>query len=236
MNLVMFDIDGTLTASDVMDGECFVEAVRDVFGFTEVSTDWAAYRHCSDSGILEELFQERVGRSPHPGEIAEVQTRFTDLLETAMAAKPVEPIPGAREMLLRLLSERDTAVSLASGAWECSARAKLRKAGLDLAGIPGAFADDAQARVRIMRTSLKRAAEQWACQEFSTVVYVGDGVWDVQASRDLGCGFVGVGREPARRRQLMDLGARSVFPDFTGMEEFRAALREQAAGAARDRA
>ncbi len=99
MRLVMFDIDGTLTASDVMDGACFVQALHEVFGFANVNADWSTYRHCSDSGILEELFQARVGRAPMPEEISEVQAHFVKLLEASMAAQPLKPIAGAGEML-----------------------------------------------------------------------------------------------------------------------------------------
>jgi len=69
MKLVMFDIDGTLTQTEQIDEVSFVQALQEVFGFTEINTDWATYPHCSDSGILEVLFQLRLGRSPLPTEI-----------------------------------------------------------------------------------------------------------------------------------------------------------------------
>jgi phosphoglycolate phosphatase-like HAD superfamily hydrolase len=226
MNLVMFDIDGTLTASDVMDGECFVQAVRDVFGFENVSADWSLFQHCSDSGILDELFQARMGRSPLPEEISEVQNHFTKLLEASIAKQPLKAIPGARELLEVLLAESNVAISLASGAWECSARLKLRSAGLDFPQIPGAFADDAYAREDFMQTSLQRVAQKHGREEFDSKVYIGDGVWDVRASRNMSFGFIGIGREPARVQRLRDEGASVIFPDFTQKEAFRVALEE----------
>ena len=226
MKLVMFDIDGTLTESFVMDGECFVQAVHDVCRFADVNTDWSTYRHCSDSGILDELFQTRLGRSPLHEEISEVQAHFVHLLETSIAAQPLKPIAGAGEMLDALLAEPDIAVSLASGGWECSARLKLASAGLHYPQISGAFADDAHAREDFMRASLRRAAEKCGREGFDSVVYVGDGVWDVRASRNLGFAFIGIGREPARIDRLRGEGARVIFPDFTQADVFRAALRE----------
>ncbi|MEZ0275791.1 MAG: HAD family hydrolase [Roseimicrobium sp.] len=226
MNLVMFDIDGTLTASDVMDGECFVQAVKDVFGFENVSADWGLYRHCSDSGILDELFQARVGRSPLPAEIAEVQAHFVTLLEVSIARQPLQAIPGARELLEVLLAESNVAISLASGAWECSARLKLRSAGLDYPEIPGAFADDAHAREDFMQVSYQRVAAKHGREEFDSRVYIGDGVWDVRASRNLGFGFVGIAREPSRIQRLRDEGATIIFADFTEKDTFQTALKE----------
>jgi phosphoglycolate phosphatase-like HAD superfamily hydrolase len=226
MNLVMFDIDGTLTASDVMDGECFVQAVNDVCGFADVSADWSLYRHCSDSGVLDELFHTRLARPPMPEEIAEVQVHFTRLLEASIAAQPLKAIAGAGEMLETLLAVPGIAVSLASGAWECSARLKLTSAGLHFPQIPGAFADDAHAREDFMRASLQRVAEKYGREHFDSMVYIGDGVWDVRASRNLGFAFIGIGHKPDRVDRLRGEGADVIFPDFTQGDAFRAALQE----------
>lgn len=116
MKLIMFDIDGTLTRTEVADGACFIQALQDVFGFTEVSDDWSIYPHCTDSGILEALFQERRGRSPSAVEVAEFQAWFITLLTAEATARPFRPIEGACEMLRQLLDTPGVAVSLASGA------------------------------------------------------------------------------------------------------------------------
>ena len=44
MTLVMFDIDGTLTQTYEADEACFVQALREMFGFADIDTDWAGYR------------------------------------------------------------------------------------------------------------------------------------------------------------------------------------------------
>ena len=68
MKLVMFDIDGTLTHTNEADDRCFVRALADVFQFQEVDADWSKYPCCSDSGILQTLFESRTGRGPSPTE------------------------------------------------------------------------------------------------------------------------------------------------------------------------
>ena len=42
MNLIMFDLDGTLTQTFAIDSDCYVQAVREISGFGSISTDWAA--------------------------------------------------------------------------------------------------------------------------------------------------------------------------------------------------
>src|SRR5580692_932656 len=103
MKLVMFDIDGTLTQTGEADEVCFVRALHDVFGFTDVDTDWASYPHCSDSGILEALFQTRCKRSPLPAEATMFQACFISLLKAATGSRPFHPIAGARDFLCGLI-------------------------------------------------------------------------------------------------------------------------------------
>ena len=56
MQLVVFDIDDTLTQSMLADTECYVRSLETVFQFRNVSTDWSTYRNVTDAGILTELF------------------------------------------------------------------------------------------------------------------------------------------------------------------------------------
>ena len=226
MKLVMFDIDGTLTQTYQADETCFVQALREVFGFTDINTDWASYPHCSDSGILEVLFQIRLGRSPLPAEISVLQAHFVSLLTAATVVQPFNPIAGARDFLSSLTSSSALAVSLASGAWECSARFKLASAGLDFPQIPAAFSDDAHAREAIMQASLVRAAQFHFRDSFDAVIYIGDGVWDARAARNLGFPFIGISHEPARVERLYAEGAHHVFADYLDADSFMAVLHE----------
>jgi phosphoglycolate phosphatase-like HAD superfamily hydrolase len=226
MKLVMFDIDGTLTQTCQADETCFVQALREVFGFSDVDTDWASYPHCSDSGILEALFQRRLGRSPLLAEISTVQAHFVSLLTAATVVQPFNPVAGARDFLGSLVSSSSLAVSLASGGWECSARFKLARTGLDFPQIPAAFSDEAHAREAIMQTSLVRAAQSRSRDSFDAVTYVGDGVWDARAARNLGFRFIGISHEPAGVERLYAEGAHHVFANYLDADSFMAVLHE----------
>ncbi len=224
MKLVMFDIDGTLTRTTQADETCFVQGLHEVFGLSDINTDWASYPHCSDSGILETLFQQRIGRSPLPGEISTFQAHFVSLLAAATAVQPFNPIAGAQKFLEGLMGQPGCAVSLASGAWECSARFKLASARLDFAQLPAAFSDDAHARETIMQTSRVRAAQLHRRDSFEAVIYVGDGVWDARAARNLGFPFIGISCDAAKVEKLYAEGARHVFPDYLDVDSFIGAI------------
>ena len=224
MTLVMFDVDGTLTESSGLDSATYLDALREVYGFRDVSDDWATYRHVTDAGILAEVCGTRLGRPPTSEEMDMMQTRFATLLAARIKeAGGVRPVAGAAELLKRLSGLPDEyAVAYASGGWGTTARLKLRSAGLPVDGVPGAFSDDDVSREGICRTAHRRA-EEWYGRALRTTVYIGDGVWDVRTSRRSGYGFVGIGGE-AGAAKLRAEGAAEVLADFRDAGAFFAAV------------
>ena len=229
--LVMFDVDGTLTESFDLDSATYLDALRETFGFNDVSDDWAGYRNVTDAGILAEVFAARRGRLPTSDETHRMQTCFADMLAARIdAAGSVRPVAGAAALLSHLSEMPDEyAVAYASGGWGVTARLKLRSAGLPVNGVPGAFSDDDVSREGICRAAHRRAEARYGC-ELRTVVYVGDGGWDVRTSRQLGYGFIGVGHEGGAAK-LRTEGAAEVLHDFQEMAAFFAAVRREAATA-----
>ena len=94
MHLVMFDIDGTLTETMKVDEECFVRSFKDVFGFTDIDTDWSRYPRTTDSGIFYDVFTSRIGRSPAAQEVSRFRQHFIRLLAAASSQSPFAPVAG----------------------------------------------------------------------------------------------------------------------------------------------
>lgn len=94
---------------------------------------------------------------------------------------------------------------------------------MDYDAFPAASADDALARVSIMRMAIDRAASRMGGRP-DGIVYVGDAVWDARACRQLGLPFIGIaGGGDAER--LRSEGAEAVFADYSDIAEFCAALQ-----------
>jgi phosphoglycolate phosphatase-like HAD superfamily hydrolase len=220
----MFDIDGTLTQSNQADDDCFVQALADVFDFRDIDADWSNYPHCTDAGILATIFERRLRRAPTPSEIVAMQARFLELLTAASAARPYPEVAGAGAFVQSLLGDPHRPVALASGAWEASARLKLTVAGLELGRLPGAFAEDGPSRESIMRASYDRASRRAGCPSFDSVVYIGDGVWDVRAATNLGWPCLAVAADPSKAARLRSAGAAAVFTDFRDLAAWMKAL------------
>jgi phosphoglycolate phosphatase-like HAD superfamily hydrolase len=216
MNLVIFDIDGTLTQSVAVDEACFVRAFQDVLGIEQINTNWLKYNFQTDSGLALEICRNHLGRDPSDAEITSLQARFIQLLFSAVeeATQPIREIPGAATLLHSLGAHPRWRIAIATGGWKASARFKLASAGLPVDAFPWANADDALDRVDILRAAMQRAGQEYGRDAFEDVVYVGDGVWDVRAARSLEIGFLGLaaGNKAVR---LVEEGASFVLADFS---------------------
>ena len=221
MNLVMFDIDGTLTATSGADERCFLQAMSDIFQAANIESNWSRYKNVTDEGIAAEAIEEYTGRPPTEADLCNTRKRFLELMEREASSRPdlFSEINGAGLMLEELDFTPNIAVSIATGGWRDSAAIKLRAAGLDLSHLPMASASDAVSREEIMTISEERASSTHGSVSFNSVVYVGDGVWDFRAARSLGYHFVGVGTGD-KASKLQSEGSIYVVPDFSDLQSF----------------
>ncbi|MBI5094256.1 MAG: HAD family hydrolase [Candidatus Hydrogenedentes bacterium] len=221
MTLVLFDIDGTLTATTDSDARCYARAFEQVFGIPLPTTDWHTYTHVTDIGIIDETLQ-RTGRAAlNEHELEHFEQRFLREIEEEHAANPAgfAEIPGARAIIERLCAHPDYTVALSTGGMRATATFKLKCIGVDAAGIPGGYANDARSRADIARIAMARADAVTA-----DIVYVGDGLWDAVTSAALGMRFVAITRESCRDR-LRSGGATVFVDDYANQDAFLAALR-----------
>src|SRR5438132_5066221 len=221
MRLVIFDIDGTLTQTMKADEECFVRSLAAVCGFSDVDTDWSRYKHATDSGIFREIHKTRTGRLPSPSETSRFRQHFVDLLARVSSEAAFAAVTGAPLLLSRLADRGEHRIALATGAWRDCARLKMASVGLCYDDYPAASGDDAFDRESIIRLSMQRATERYG--RCGSTVYVGDGVWDARACRNVGVPFIGVGTD-GRASRLSEEGAVCVFPDMRDADLFLSSL------------
>jgi phage FluMu gp28-like protein len=66
VKLILLDVDGTLVHPQSIDDAFFQLSQEAFFGFRDVNSDWSVHRHTTDSGIFDELFEQRMERRPTP--------------------------------------------------------------------------------------------------------------------------------------------------------------------------
>lgn len=222
MNLVVFDIDGTLLNNHAVEDSCFKQALGETLGLAALDTDWATYRDVSDDGVAAEAYQRAYGAALPLNLRDATVAHFVALVGVACAEGGLTLVAGADRIFADLEAAGWT-VALATGAWANAAHLKLRAAGLAIDNRALATSEDGPARVAIVRAAMRRAAEAADVSSFARVVTVGDGVWDVEAARCLSLPFVGIGVGD-RAATLRSAGATTILPDFSDPIGVHAAL------------
>lgn len=205
MNLVVFDIDGTLIESYDFDTECFQKAIQDVLDVL-VDPDWGKYRHVTDAGILNQIMDERPPVDDRESIILAIKERFVERIENHLSQQRIFPIPGADRFLAELAERDDVTLAMATGGWYESAILKLKAAGIDTTNIPIASASDHESRIEIMKLAEARTSGAF----YQSKAYFGDGPWDLKASAELGYNFVLVGNRTKHSQAI---------PDFTDVKK-----------------
>lgn len=205
LKLALFDVDGTLTDTNTIDSECFVDALSAEFGIDSINEDWSAYTHTTDRGILTELLQRAWSREPDEESLAAHRRRFVALLSDRMPK--ARAIPGAVDFLERV-REDGWSVVLCTGAWGDSARLKLARAGFPH-DLLLASCDLATSREAILQAGIEMAASP--CD---SIVVFGDAVWDIRAARNLQLPFIAVATD-TKADTLRREGADVVIDDYS---------------------
>ncbi len=210
MDLIIFDIDGTVTDSVEADYQCFEQALQEVFkeDFTDIV--WDGFPHMTDSALIKDVVITKLGRAPRSEEITNFQTSFFTRLQQSLTE--MKPIPGAVPLINKLGKEPNCQVGFATGCWKRSATIKLAGAGIVLDEYAHGTADDHYIRKEIISNAIERAKNKSGISSFRSITYVGDGVWDHRSAKALGLNFVGV--DSRNSGTLRSAGVKKVLADF----------------------
>lgn len=190
-NLIVFDIDDTLTLSETQHQNAYVNAMKH-FGIEAINQDWKTYTHHTDSYILKENyernFSEEFSFSFIPDFEKEMVRRLLLLPETKAVA-------GAGEVVRYLIDKTSYAVCFATGSLLAPALIKLEQATIpfvpELVSASNAFFE----RENIVKTAIQKAIHFYKVTTFDHIISVGDGIWDTKAAHNLGLYFIGIGEK-----------------------------------------
>lgn len=197
MNLIIFDIDGTLTQTYTVDTKCFTQAVKDITHIDNLNTNWSSYQYSTDSGLLKEIYATHFQRAPSEDEVNKIRDRFVEYLKDEWLHDKLlySPVPGAERVFQDIATLANWHIAIATGGWKKSALFKLESATIPHADLPKAFADDHFERTDIIKTAIKNSEFLHGINHYKHIIYVGDKSWDERAATALNLGFVGVGQE-----------------------------------------
>ncbi len=227
MNLVLFDVDGTLMDASGVHTGGMIQLLGEMFGIWIDGIAWGDFEHVTDTFVISELFRRHLGRNPRSEELLAYRKAYVGQLQALRDRDPesFREIPGARAALQKLEAHPDWAVSLATGGSSLAALSKLKWAGFEVDHLPGGFAEDGVTRQEIIEAAIEKALAHHQVLSFDRIVSVGDGLWDLHTARSMGLEFVAI-TSRGNRNELQTAGAALCFDSFTS--DFHPALESGA--------
>lgn len=188
MKAIILDIDGTLIESMPVDTELYFSSINEILGPVKIRENLNDYDQVTDSGILAQLLIDN-GFSFDSRVVASIQAVFLAGIRNHIeTVGPFPAIDGAVQFVENARESESIKLAIATGGWRGSALLKLESAGFNIDGIPLVTSDDSPSRVEIMCSALAKIGE-----DFQSITYFGDAVWDQRACHSLGWSFIAVG-------------------------------------------
>lgn len=215
MNLVIFDIDGTVVDSVATDDQCFIQSFEDLHNIDLSQSDWHDFLHVTDSGLTNEIFETHFGRRPLDEEIQELKDYFYRLL--TQRSNDITEILGAKNTLTSFIDNPKVSIAFATGGWRETALLKLSTIGFELGDLILTSANEHFDRSEITQLAIDKSLQVENLDSFETITYIGDGLWDFKTAHRLGINFIGI--DYHQNDKLINAGAEKVVTDLTDVQK-----------------
>jgi phosphoglycolate phosphatase-like HAD superfamily hydrolase len=211
--MIVFDVDGTLIGGESADWASFGAAFEEVAGFVLNENFFESIEEVTAQAIVHQALGTIAPEERRSKERAVCQgylRRLRHAYETNTSS--FTAIEGAPD-LLRDLKGKGIPIAIATGDWRETTLFKLRAARIPFDDVPLVTSSEFYSRADIIAAAVAKAG----CQ-LHEALYIGDGLWDLRASRKLGIPFIGVGY---RIEKLRNAGAAHILPNLSPIEFWR---------------
>lgn len=191
MNLIVFDIDDTLTKSESQHQTAFIEAMQ-YFGINSIDTNWSKYKHHTDSYILSVNYERNL-KSDFQFDF--IQAFEAMMLEYIQLLPKFEAINGAPAIVKAIAKSEDYFACFATGSLLEPAYLKLEQAKIPHNRNVVVSSNNIFDREGIVAQAIKQAKQVAGVEQFQHILSVGDGIWDLNTAKNLGVSFLGIGNK-----------------------------------------
>lgn len=189
MNLIVFDIDDTLTQSASQHQLAYVQAMKSI-GITDINQNWKTYKHHTDSYILKENYESNFKDRFDPAMLDDFENRMIEIMSSL---EPIEAISGAGKFVDFLRNEKKYALAFATGSLLKPAILKLKQADIWHIEELIVAANQFYERESIVSEAIEKARQYYKVSDFENIISIGDGIWDMKTAINLDLNFIGVG-------------------------------------------
>ncbi len=208
-NLIVFDIDGTLTDTVKSYTANFVQSIHQL-GISKFDSDFGNYKHHTDSYISKMIYEKETGKSFDASAIQEFENH---LYNNMLSEETCSEILGAKQIVEYLEKETDYGVCYATGSMRKTAKLKLDQIGIDYHDYQLVASNEILEREKIVSTAIEHAEIFYNIDKFDNIISIGDGIWDLKTAKNLNLHFIGIGEKNCDT--LMNNGAKVVLTNFT---------------------
>jgi phosphoglycolate phosphatase-like HAD superfamily hydrolase len=217
MNLILFDVDGTLLDARRAGSRALLSALAEIFG-RPFARNGVRFAGRIDRAIVSDLI---IANGVPPSKVEWGLAATFRVLAGHMRAEtertPSVPYPGVAPLLDALSSRKRLLIGLLTGNLRSTALIKIASAGLDPALFQtGAFGDEAYDRNSLPPIALRRAKELLGYPVPKTII-VGDTPADIECARVNSLQSLAVATGPYPVAELAAHRPGHVLPDLTDL-------------------
>jgi phosphoglycolate phosphatase len=228
VKLVLFDIDGTLLASEGAGKRAITRALKDIFGSS--GPDDYHYDGKTDPQIVRELMKlDGKDDKAIDNRMPAVLNLYIENLNYELRApdrKAPRTLAGVGTLLDALEARSDVVLGLLTGNIERGARLKLDAVGIEFSRFRvGAYGSDHERRPQLPAIARERCRRQTgAFLNGADVVVIGDTPDDLQCGRSIGASAFGVATGRFSVPELLEHKPVAAFEDLSDTEDVLEAI------------
>lgn len=215
MNLIVFDVEGTLTVNNPTDRICFQEAAQIMLQSDLGEFDFSAESYSTDTELVFSLWNAFKGRNPSKDEFETFQTHYFERLKHHYVKGNIKykAVPGAQELLRSLMSSPNWRFTLTSSSWGFAAAFKLKAAGFFTRHYQVIGSEDKMNYEEVIKSAIEKAEGFHKESSFKKTVYIGDDLPSLKACSNLQIPYLGMSNPYHKKNTVMSRFARlNIFP------------------------
>ena len=206
-NLIVFDIDGTLTDTVAIHQNAFRKSLQSI-GIPEFSNSFGTFKHHTDSHIVKTIYESTFHQNCDKTIIEE----FEEYLYKEIVQHRIEEIKGAKKVVEELETNTDFGVCFATGSLYKPAVLKLERIGINFNSLQIVASNELEEREQIVNKAIEKSKAYYKTEHFDRIISFGDGLWDLITAHNLAIDFVGIGQ--TNIDTLKNKGMKKHYPDF----------------------
>lgn len=209
-NLIVFDIDGTLTDTVGLHQAAFKKALH-LIGSGIFNDQFGTYKHHTDAHIAKVIYESGTERDFDDV----VCGQFEDHLYEMLSGNDILEIKGSKNVVRGIEEQTDFGICYATGSLYRPAKLKLERIGVSFDDLQLVASNNIEERERIVEKAIENAREYYQVEKFDRIISFGDGLWDLKTANNLSLEFIGIG--DTNKAILEANGMQKHYSDFTKM-------------------